>query len=397
MTSLVVDSQAPYFDYDFWSEEVITNPYPYYKMLRDAGPVVWMSKHNAWAVTRHDELRNALLNGEVFSSAQGCMMNDPTNKAFAGIMLCSDDPQHREMRKVFAKPLMPAALAPLKARLSMLAEARISELAGHNSFDAVTDLAHYLPLTVVTELVGLSPEGKAKMLTWAAAIFNAFGPETNSRTRSGMEIMQEAFLYIQGIDRESLASEGWGAALFEAAERGEIAFETAKAMLMDYLTPSLDTTINATSSAIWLFAQNPAEWAKLCQNPTLIPHAIDEVVRLESPIRAFSRYVTRNHTMGDVSLSAGSRALMLYACANRDERKYPDPDRFDIERKPRDHIGFGYGTHVCAGMHLAKLEITVLLEALVKRVRRFDILEEVREPHNTLRGIKRLIVKAELY
>ena len=393
-TVLATDSKVPSFDHDFWSDEVIMDPYPYYRMLRDAGAAVWMTQHNVWAITRHTELRDALLNAEVFSSARGVTMNEPMNRASEGIMLCSDDPQHREMRKIFARPLMPAALASLKEHLRELADARVAELMRRDTFDAVADLGRYLPLTVITELVGLSPEGKDKMLAWAAGIFNAMGPDGNARTLSGMEITKEAFGYLHGVDPASLAPDGWGAALFSAAEQGQVAYDAARNMLMDYLGPSLDTTINATSSAIWLFANNLDQWTKLGQTPELIPHAIEEVVRMESPIRAFSRYVTRDYEVGGVTLPAGSRVLVLYACANRDERKFPDPDRFDVARKPREHIGFGYGTHVCAGMHLARMEIASVLESLVQHVTSFEILEEHREPHNTLRGLQRLIVRA---
>ena len=183
---------------------------------------------------------------------------------------------------------------------------------------------------------------------------------------------------------------GWGEALFLAADLGEISEATARMMLVDYLTPSLDTTINATSAAIELFANHPAEWDALRADPALIPHAINEVIRMESPIRAFARLVTRDVTIDDARLMAGDRALMLYACANRDPAKYPSPDRFTITRRPSDQLGFGMGTHLCAGMHLAKIEMTVLLEALVRRVIRFEVANPVRRPHNTLRGLASL-------
>ncbi len=387
---------VPAFDEDFWSDEVIGNPYPHYKRLRDLGPAVWLSQHDAWAITRHDSVREALRNGEVFSSARGCMMNEQTNSAMHGVMLCSDDPEHRKLRNVFARPLMPAALAPLKVRLAELAERHVDKLMAAGTFDAVTDLAHFLPLNVVTDLVGLSEEGKANMLAWAAGIFNAFGPDTHVRTLQGIEILRQAFSYLQTVKRESLDPDGWGAALFAAADRGEVSYQSATAMLVDYVTPSLDTTINATSSAIWLFARHPAQWDMLRDSPKLMSGFIDEVVRLESPIRAFSRYVTRDYEMGGVVLPAGSRALMLYACANRDERRYADPDRFDITRDARDHVGFGFGTHLCAGMHLAKLEMTVLFEILTRRVRRFKLRGESRALHNTLRGLSSLQVAVEI-
>jgi len=386
--------RAPEFDGDFWADDLILDPYPAYRQLRDLGPAVWLKRHNAWALTRHKELREALGNPKVYSSAHGCMMNEPMNKAFVGNILCTDDPEHGDMRRVFALPLLPGTVAKLKARMEELAAERVADLVAQDSFDAVTDLAHHLPLSVVSDLVGLPEDGRRHMLHWAAGSFDAFGPIDSQRTLTGMQVAQEAAVYTRGIDPARLTPGSWGRTLFEAALEGRISEDQARSMMMGYVAPALDTTINATSSAIWLFAQNPDQWTKLRANPDLIPSAINEVVRMESPIRAFSRYVTEDVQIGEAVLQAGSRALMIYACGNRDERAYPDPDRFDIARNPRDHLGFGYGVHTCAGMHLAKLEITVILNALIGRVSRFEIIDEHRVPHNTLRGLQRLIVKA---
>lgn len=385
---------APQFAEDFWSDAVVLDPYPHYDRLRAAGPAVWLAHNDAWALTRYDSVRAALLDAATFTSVRGCTMNAPMNEASQGIMLCTDDPEHLAMRRLFARPLQPKELATLRPRLAALADAKVEELVARAEFDAVADLAHYLPLAVVTELVGLDAEGRDKMLYWAAGIFNAFGPLSSARTLSGIEIAQEAFAYVlDRVDRANLVPGGWGEALFLAADRGEISGLTARLMLIDYLTPSLDTTINAISAAIELFAANPEQWQLLRRDPALIPQAINEIVRIESPIRAFAREVTRDHRIGDADLRAGDRALMLYACANRDPLKYAEPDRFDITRRAGDHLGFGMGTHLCAGMHLAKLEMTVLLEALLPRVAGFDIVEAVRRPHNTLRGLARLTTK----
>ena len=387
--------QPPVFKPDFWSDEAILNPYPHYKALRDAGPAVWLDQHNAWAITRHAELRAALGNPEVFSSARGCMMNDPMNTAFTGNILCTDDPEHADMRRVFARPLMPGTIGILREKMEVLAADHVDNLLSRDSFDAVADLAYFLPLSIVSELVGLPQDGRERMLDWAAGSFDAFGPLSSPRTLTGLEIAKEAAIYTRGIDPAKLADGSWGDLLFKASQKGEIAENQARSMMMGYVAPALDTTINATSSAIWLFAKNPDQWDRLCADPDLIPSAINEVVRLESPIRAFSRYVTRDFEIGTTLLKQGSRALMLYACANRDERRYEDPDRFDIGRSARDHLGFGYGVHTCAGMHLAKLELTVILQALAKRVSGFEILDEARLPHNTLRGLQKLTVRAK--
>ena len=232
------------------------------------------------------------------------------------------------------------------------------------------------------------------MLEWAAGIFDAFGPENHPRTLSGIGIAQDVIGYVlTRVDRKNLVPEGWGEALFRAADAGSITEHTARMLLVDYLTPSLDTTINATSAAIELFAAYPDEWNKVRADTALIPHAINEIVRMESPIRAFAREVAQDHEFGGIRLRQGDRALMLYACANRDPAKYPDAGRFDVARRPSDHLGFGFGTHVCAGMHLAKLEITVMLEALVPTVSRFMTGATTRCPHNTLRGLASMVTR----
>lgn len=381
---------TPVYDGDFWSDEVILNPYPTYRELQELGPVVWLSRQRCWAATHYDSVKQVLLTPAVFSSASGCMMNDAMNTASQGVMLCSDDPEHMALRRLFAKPLLPKSLAQHRPLFERLASERVSALVQRDRFDAVSELAHHLPLSVVTELVGLDDGGKQHMLEWAAGVFDAFGPEDSSRTHSGLAIAEQAIAYAMGVERSRLAADGWGAALFDAADAGTISEQTARIMLIDYLSPALDTTINASSAAIELFAYNPDQWALLRERPELVPNAINEVVRMESPIRAFSRFVTQDYEIGGVCVRAGDRILPLYACANRDPRRYPDPARFDISRGTADHMGFGQGTHMCAGMHLARLEITVLLQALIAGVSGFVVHEAERRPHNTLRGLHRL-------
>lgn len=385
-----VSTTAPVFAGDFWSDEVILDPYPIYDQLRDLGPVVWFEKQRCWAATRYDSVKQVLLSPQTFSSAHGCMMNEAMNTASQGVMLCSDDPRHLELRRLFAKPLLPKALAEHRPRFEALARQRIGELLKRERFDAVRELAHFLPLSVVTELVGLDEEGKAHMLDWAAGLFNAFGPEGNARTLEGMAIAEQAIGYVMTVDRNRLAPDGWGAALFRAADAGTLTEITARNLLLDYLGPALDTTINATSAMIELFALNPDQWEAVQANPKLISGAINEAIRLESPIRAFSRYVLADTDFAGTTVREGDRMLALYACANRDPRHYPDAGRFDVARGSADHLGFGQGTHVCAGMHLAKLEMSVLVEAMIPTVAGFKIHASERRAHNTLRGLLHL-------
>jgi cytochrome P450 len=126
--------------------------------------------------------------------------------------------------------------------------------------------------------------------------------------------------------------------------------------MIDYMGPSLDTTIHAIANGVWLFAQHPGEWRKVCDEPARVSSALNEILRMESPIQGFSRLLTRDYNMARI-LPAGSRAIAFYGAANRDPRKFPDPDVFDVRRGAADQLAFGLGPHACAGMHLARLSL----------------------------------------
>lgn len=230
------------------------------------------------------------------------------------------------------------------------------------------------------------------MLDWARANFNCFGP-MNARTEKSLPVLQDAIAYSTDPTlRQRVRPGGWAARLYEAADAGEIPQEQAGIMLNDYWAPSLDTTIMAIGSAIRLFAEHPDQWDLVRADPRLISHAINEVVRLESPLQMFSRLLTDDYEMDGETLPKGSRVVVIFASANRDGRKWDNPERFDILRKPSDHLAFGWGEHQCMGMPLARLEMRALLTALASRVRRFEISAMEPLMNNVLHGPRKLDV-----
>lgn len=163
-------------------------------------------------------------------------------------------------------------------------------------------------------------------------------------------------------------------------------------MLIDYWGPALDTTIAAIASAVWLFGRHPEQWRILRSEPALVPRAVNEVVRLESPTPYFTRVTTAEVDVSGTVIPQGARVLMMYGSANRDERKWVHADRFDVRRASSEHLGFGYGEHLCLGQQLARMEIRALLNALLPTVERFELGEMDRLSNNMLRQIKRLDV-----
>jgi cytochrome P450 len=391
MTLITSSGVVPVSELDPYTDAALLDPWPVYRKLRDAGPAVWLPQYDMFALTRHTSVRNALRDSSTFASAYGVMMNEPMNQVLRGNTLCSDGADHDALRRVVIKPLRPQALSELTGQISREAD-ELVERVGQGSFDAAADLAHHLPLTIVSKLVGLPEQGRERMLVWASALFNCIGP-LNERTVSAFPVVQEMVEYAttQAV-RGKLKPGSWGEALHDAADRGEVPREAVPVLMVDYMGPSLDTTIFAITSAVWLFAQHPDQWDLVRENPKLIPSAVNEVLRMEAPIQGFSRYAVKEFDMDGVTIPADSRAIVFYGAANRDEREYPDPDRFDVRRNPTNHMAFGTGPHVCLGLYLARLEMTALFTALARRVRRFELGDTERALHNILRGFTKLQV-----
>lgn len=382
----------PESDLDLFSDAVLADPYPHYRGLRDQAGAVWLTGLGMYAISRYEDVRNALRDWQTYSSARGAAMNEPVNQAIAGNTLGSDPPLHDTLRAVLARPLSPAGMTQVTTHIESEAEQLAERLVARGEFDAATDLARHLPVSVVSHLVGLPEAGRERMLDWGRAAFDSLGPP-NARCVAAMPVAMGLVDYaLTQLDPATLRPGSWAALAFEAAERGEITLQQARGLILDYVGPSLDTTIFATANAIWLFAQHPEQWAQVRANPALIPGAINEVLRLESPVQIFSRYLARDTAVDGVAVAAGARALVLFGSANRDERQWHEPERFDIRRKAAEQLAFGHGEHRCVGLPLARLELRALLAALARRVTRFEILDLKRAINNTLRGLDSLRV-----
>jgi cytochrome P450 len=384
----------PAYNADLFDDAALAEPYGHYAAIRALGAAVRLPKHDLWAISRFDDVREALRNRDVLISGRGVAANDPANEMGRGTLLNSDPPTHTRLRKVMSAPLLPGSLTEIKDRVTAMAETLVNDLATRGSFDAATDLAQALPVGIVSHFVGLPEAGREQMLAWGAGTFNAMGP-LNDRTRAAFAQLEAmiAFILRDGTP-DKLSSPSWGSAIYVACERGELEPRECPSLLLDYIVPSLDTTINATSNAVWLFAKHPEQWDLVRDGSVPVRNAINEALRLESPLRSFTRYVASDCRVGDVTLPAGSRALIMFASANRDERKWDDPEHFDVRRNAADHVAFGFGAHACAGMHLARLELEALFGALARQVRRFELIAAEPSLNNCLRGFKRLDVIA---
>jgi cytochrome P450 len=230
------------------------------------------------------------------------MMNDEMHQVLRGNTLCSDGADHQRRRRIIAQPLSARALQSLRDQIAAKAEQVVQDLVARKTFCAVADLAVPLPVDIVATAVGLPKEGRERMLSWGEQMFNCFGP-LNDRSRQAFPVLHEMMDYAttQAV-RGKLKPGSWAEAILDAADRGDVAKAACPTMMVDYMGPSLDTTIAAIGSGVWLFAHHPAQWQKVRESPSCVPAAVNEILRMETPLQGFSRLVTRDYQMEEVPL-----------------------------------------------------------------------------------------------
>lgn len=378
-------------DLDLFSDEVLLDPYPAYQVLRDLG-VVETRRYGVWIVSRDAHVREVLKDWHTYSSAWGTAIDPGVNGLRATNIISTDPPAHDELRDVLAPQMSARSVRELQGRIDQVAADLVDGLLETGGGDVVARLAQPLPLRIVGDLVGFAEEGREGLLEWVDASFNTFGP-MNQRTRESIPKLESIWEYLDTMaTRERLAPGGLGAAIHDAKDQGRISADQCRSLLFAYATAGIDTTVNAISSAVWLLARFPEQWSMLRSDPSLVSGAANEVLRVESPIQSFTRLARVTGRLGDTIVPRGSRVLVLFGSANRDERKWQDPARFDVGRAAADHVAFGYGVHSCAGQFLAKAELQGVLRALVERVSTIRLVSAERKLHNVLRGFRHLDV-----
>jgi len=258
-------------------------------------------------------------------------------------------------------------------------------------------LAATFPLRVFPDAVGIPQPGRENLLPYGDHAFNAFGP-SNDLVAKGAPRVAEISAWVNAqCERDVLTDDGFGAQIWAASDRGDITAEQAPLMVRSLLTAGVDTTVHGLSAVLYAFATNPDQWQRLRADPSLARVAFDEAVRWESPVQTFFRTATVDVRVGDHVVPEGKKILMFLASANRDPRRWDDPDSFDLSRDPSGHVGFGMGIHQCAGQHVARLESEALLTALARRVRTIELAGPTKRHHNnTLRAWERIPVRVEL-
>ena len=393
----MMSKQITKMDMDPFAEEFLADPYAYHAALRDAGPVVWLESLGVYAMARFDEVQSALRDHETFCSSRGVGLADfSKEEPFRppSLLLEADPPLHDRTRAIVNKIVSMKALKELRPVWQEKADALIASLAAKKRFDAVSDLSEAFPLMIFPDTIGLPDQGREHLIDYATIVFNAFGPR-NRVFEEGNAGKEAAIEWVGEVcKRENLKPGGWGAALYEAADRGDCTADEAERLVRSFLSAGVDTTVNGIAHMTLALAENPNEFQKLRENPKLALRAFEESLRWDSTVQTFFRTASRDTEVAGIHIPEGSKVLLFLASANRDPRKWDDPDQFRIDRNVSGHVGFGFGIHQCLGQMVARLEGELIGAALARQVSSIRLTgKPERRLNNTLHALASLPVE----
>jgi cytochrome P450 len=384
-------------DIDPFARDFLSDPYPFHEQLREAGPIVRLARYKVWAVTRYEQVHAILSNWQTFGSGGGVGISNfhkEANWRPPSLLLETDPPIHTRARSVMNRVLSPANLRKLRDGFYQDAALRLDRLLEKRSFDAVAELAQPYPLKIFPDAVGLAEDERQKLLAYGDMVFNTMGPK-NELYQAAMSRAAEVIPWVtQRCERSALRPDSLGAELYNAADAGEVTHAEAALLVRSFLSAGVDTTIYALGNALLCFAENPGQWQRLRQDPSKVRAAFDEVMRFESPFQAFFRTTTHATEIAGVSIDSEEKIYVSVGAANRDPRRWERPSSFDITRRPIGQLGFGTGIHGCVGQMIARLEVEMMLTAMVERVASIELAGKPhRLLHNTLRAVTELPVQ----
>jgi 4-methoxybenzoate monooxygenase (O-demethylating) len=387
-------SAVPALDLDPFSASFLENPYPHHHALRDAGPLVWLPAIGAFAMARHAEVKAALADHQTYCSGRGVGLSDfakETPYRPASLLLETDPPVHDRTRGLMNKIVSLGALRARRERWQAVADEIVTALVAQRHFDGVRELSEAFPLQVFPETIGLQQQGREHLLTYANAVFNAFGPR-NRIFEEGQRGAKEATEWVtEACRRKNLLPGGWGMSVFEAADRGECDESEAERLVRSFLSAGVDTTVNGISHMLLAFATHPDAFDQVRRERSLARSVFDESLRWDGTVQTFFRTTTADVTVSEYVLPKDSKVLLFLAAANRDPRHWAQPERFDPARKNAGHVAFGYGLHQCLGQMVARQEAEVVLNSLLARVESIRLAGPVvRRLNNTLHAVQSL-------
>jgi 4-methoxybenzoate monooxygenase (O-demethylating) len=381
-------------DIDPFSVEGLSRPLEVDVAIREAGPVVWIEKYGIWFTGRYEVVEHVFRDYETFESSAGTGITNTKkteNWRKPSVILENDPPAHTKYRRIMTSILSQRVVRRLTEGFQRQADELVDSVLQRTEFNAARELAEAFPLTVLPEAVGFQPEGREHLLPYSNLNFQAMGPR-NALYDAAAAAAGEAAAFVNWqMRREALAPGGLGHTIYGYVDDGEITEEDAGMLVRTFLSAGVDTTIFGIQFALKALAEHPDAWAALRGDPGLARNVFEETLRWNAPSPYIGRTTSRATVLAGVRIPQGEKVIMALGAANRDPRRWDDPDTFDLSRDTGGHLAFGTGIHGCVGQMMARMEATCLLSALARRV---DTIELVGEPvpfySNWLRGFEDL-------
>lgn len=387
------------------------NPYPTYSRLRNEDPVHWSESQGAWLVTRYEDVAATIRDARRFSSRErfSAVLErlapedrarfDPLEQHFSVGLLGSDPPDHTRLRHLINRAFTPRVVEELRPRVQVLVDELLDAAADRSEMDLIRDFAYPLPATVIAELLGVPAEHRDRFKEWSDGILSFQGTgrttvETLARAQSDLLELRSFLTDLLDVRRRTPSDDLLGRMV--AAEEAGDRLSPAELLTtcVTLLTAGHETTTNLIGNGINLLLRNPDQLDRLRNDPSLMPTAVEEMLRYDSPLQRNPRRAADDVEFGGRHLRKGDFVLQILGSANHDPTQFPDPDRFDIGRKPNKHLAFGHGIHFCLGAPLARVEAPVAIGTLLRRMPRVRLIDErpTWQRHGLLRSLKTLPV-----
>lgn len=373
------EQEIPYNPFD---PSFLSNPYVQYAPLLKGPPRRVSFGLTATLVARYADVVSVLRNHANFRSTlpQYAIMPDADPFRGAPTMPFSDPPAHSRLRRLVARDFSPRRIAALGPRIRELASALLAENARDGHLEAMSGLADQLPVVIIAEMLGVPIEDRSRFRKWSDAVAT-----NTAASMPGMPVDQEVREAITGlreyftreIERRRIEpGDDLVSALVAAHDSGEaLSLDELIAFVVLLLLAGNETTTNLIGNGVLALARNPNEYQRLRQDRSLIPSAVEEMLRYDSPVQTLMRFAATDTEIGGSKVEAGSLIAVMFGAANRDPAQFPEPERFDVARTPNDHVAFGEGIHFCLGAPLARLEGRIAFEEIVERFSRIELAE----------------------
>ena len=393
-------AQIPSLEVDPFALEILRDPYDFHRLLRDTGPVAYIPKYGSYAVGRFEDVRAILKDWQSFTSTAGAGLSDirkPDNWRQPGPVVESDPPNHTEIRGLLTRIISPQVIRGWQAAFDREALSLVERVCESREVDGAIDIAEAFVTKVFPESLGLKPNRK-NMIIVGNYNFCALGPKNALFERAAAELEEIKDWFESAQGREGVVPGSFAEMNFLAEDTGELAPGLAQGVVRTFLRGGMDTTIAGIGSTLMLLSQRPELWRTLRQDRTRLKAVFEESLRLESPIQSYFRTTTRSVDVSGGRIEPDRKVQLFIGSANRDPRKWPRPDVFDISRNAIPHLAFGFGIHNCIGQLIARIEAESVLTALLDRVELIEPAGEVRyRLLNTLRTLDALPLRLTLH